>query len=229
MVAAAALSLMSLAAPEEPKQKWDITTFTLVLVRPGRSAQDSDPTTAAMQEGHEALLRDLAGKGKALAWGPVEGSADLLEILVLDVPKPEEAKQLLADDPWFRSGRRVPEMHPWFAARGILKTPEAGARPQRITFGLLRRPADAPQLPEEKLEEIQKGHMANIEAMAASGDLVIAGPFGDDGKLRGVLVFRGTDGKHLRAIAAPDPAIQAGRLELDLHVWVVTEGTLPAR
>jgi hypothetical protein len=159
MIAAAALSLMSLAAAEEPKQKWDMTTFTLVLVRPGRSVQDTDPTPAAMQEGHEALLRDLAGKGKALAWGLVEGSPDLLEILVLDVAKPEDAKQLLAEDPWFRSGRRVPEMHPWFAARGILKTSETGALPQRITFGLLRRPGDAPA-PGGEAQGDPEGHMA---------------------------------------------------------------------
>ena len=63
--------------------------------------------------------------------------------------------------------------------------------------------------------------MANIQAMAASGDLVLAGPLTDEGPLvedsrgcflRGVFVFRGTDEKHLREIAAPDAAIQAGRL-----------------
>ena len=100
---------------------------------------------------------------------------------------------------------------------------------ERVTFGLLRRPENAPQFPPEKLKEIQKGHMANIEAMAASGDLVIAGPFGDDGTLRGVFVFRGTDEAHLREIAAPDTAIQTGRLVLDLYRWVVPAGTLPPR
>lgn len=228
MLATAVLSLLPLAAPAAAKpaeQKWDMTTFTLVLVRPGKPAE----TPAGAAEAHQALLLDLAAKGKAIAWGSVEGSADLLEVIVLDVSKPEEAKPLLASDPWFTSGARVPELHPWFAARGILKPPAEGAAREAITFGLLRRPPDAPQYPEEKLKEIQKGHMANIEAMAASGDLAIAGPLADDGTLRGVFVFRGTDETHLRKIAAPDAAIQAGRLVLDLYRWVVPQGTLPPR
>jgi uncharacterized protein YciI len=233
MILAAGFTLLSLLAadgakPAEPKKEWDMTTFTLVLVRPGTATGELSTTEAELlEERHQASLRKLAADGKALAWGSIEGSSDLLEVIVLDVPKPEEAKALLAEDPWLAGGRRVAELHPWFAARGILKTPAPGAADERVTFGLLRRPDDAPQFPPEKLKEIQKGHMANIEAMAASGDLVIAGPFGDDGKLRGVFVFRGTDEAHLREIAAPDTAIQTGRLVLDLYRWVVPAGTLP--
>ncbi|HET9298901.1 MAG TPA: hypothetical protein VFO11_03080 [Candidatus Polarisedimenticolaceae bacterium] len=227
ILATALVAVLPLAAAAKPaEQKWDMTTFTLVLVRPGKP-ETSVPSGAAA--GHQTLLRDLAAKKKAIAWGPIEGSPDLLEVIVLDVPKPEEATPLLASDPWFTSGARVMELHPWFAARGILQAPAEGAAEETITFGLLRRPPDAPQFPEEKLKEIQKGHMANIEAMAASGDLAIAGPLADDGTLRGVFVFRGTDQKHLRAIAAPDAAIQAGRLVLDLYTWKVAAGTLPAK
>ena len=108
------------------------------------------------------------------------------------------------------------ELHPWFAARGILKPPVAGAPEMWATFGLLRRPADAPQLPKEKLDEIQQGHMANIEAMAASGDLAI-------------FVFRGTDQAHFRELAGRDPAIQSGRLVLDLYAWALRDGMLAAK
>ncbi len=223
----ALLALLPLAAPAEPPaQKWDMTTFTLALVRPG-TADAKVPAGAA--EAHQTLLRDLAATGKLIASGTIEGSPDLLEVIVLDVTKPEDARSLLEGDPWFRSGARVLELHPWFAARGILKAPAPGAPEAHATFGLLRRPADAPQYSEEKLKEIQKGHMANIEAMAASGDLAIAGPLADNGTLRGVFVFRGTDQKHLRAIAAPDAAIQAGRLVLDLYRWNVPRGTVAAK
>ena len=229
MLATAVLSLLPLAAPAAAKpaeQKWDMTTFTLVLVRPGKTVAGD---TSKMDAEHRALLHSLAAGKKAIAWGSIEGSPDLLEVIVLDVPKPEEARPLLASDPWFASGARVMELHPWFAARGILKPPAEGAAEETLTFGLLRRPPDAPPYPEDKLKEIQKGHMANIEAMAASGDLAIAGPLADDGTVRGVFVFRGTDQKHLRAIAAPDAAIQAGRLVLDLYRWNVPRGTVAAK
>jgi uncharacterized protein YciI len=231
---ATALVLLSLLSPAlsaaEPGKKWDMTTFTLALVRPGPADKQPGAEQApAFAAKHQSLLRGLAQRSQAaLVWGAIEGSPDLLEVIVLDVPEPEEARSLLQPDPWVRSGARILELHPWFAAKGILTTPAPGAPETSVTFGLLRRPANAPQFPEEKLEEIQKGHMANIEAMAASGDLAIAGPLSDDGALRGVFVFRGTDQAHLRALAGRDPAIQAGRLVLDLHAWSVGKGAVPA-
>lgn len=229
MTTLAALAVLALAAAPtaDPPPKWDMTTYTLVLVRPGPGLPPSAEERARMDEAHHALLVDLTNSGKLVAGGTIEGGKDLLEVLVLDVPEVEEARPLLESDPWLASRGRTLELHPWFAARGILRAPNPAGPTARVTFGLLRRPADAPQLPPEQLKEIQAGHMKNIEAMAASGDLAIAGPLGDDGTLRGVFVFRGTDEAHLRKIAAPDAAIAAGRLALDLWTWIVPEGTLP--
>lgn len=230
MILTAALTFLSLLSPAEPAKKYDMATFTLVLVRPGAADKQPEPEEETTVEAkHRSLLHGLGKRGKALVWGPIEGTPDLLEVIVLNVPKAEEAQALLRTDPWIRSGARVLEMHPWFAARGILKPPAPDAPEAYATFGLLRRPADAPSFPKEKLDEIQKGHMANIEAMAASGDLVIAGPLTDNTTLRGVFVFRGTDQAHLRTLAGRDPAIQSNRLVLDLHAWALHEGMLPAR
>jgi len=57
--------------------------------------------------------------------------------------------------------------------------------------------------------------------------LVVAGPFGDDGRLRGIFVFKVASIDEARALAATDPAVQAGRLALQIHAWVVPEGILP--
>jgi hypothetical protein len=37
---------------------------------------------------------------------------------------------------------------------------------------------------------IQEGHMANIRKMADTGKLIVAGPFSDNGELRGVFIFK---------------------------------------
>jgi uncharacterized protein YciI len=224
-----ALVLAAVPAPADAPPKYDMTTYTLVLVRPGPGLPPSAEERARIEEGHRALLVELTKSGKLVAGGTIEGGEDLLEVLVLDVSRVEEARPLLEADPWVAARLRTLELHPWFAARGILRAPNPAGPTERISFGLLRRPASAPQLPPEKLKEIQSGHMKNLEAMAASGDLAIAGPLGDDGTIRGVFVFRGTDQAHLREIAAPDAAIAAGRLALDLWTWVVPEGTLPPR
>ena len=41
----------------------------------------------------------------------------------------------------------------------------------------------------EEVAELQKGHMANIKCLANEGLFVLAGPFLDDGDLRGIYIF----------------------------------------
>ena len=57
--------------------------------------------------------------------------------------------------------------------------------------------------------------------------LIAAGPFGDDGRLRGIFVFRVGSLEEAKALTASDPAVQAGRLAMELHTWMVPEGILP--
>ena len=76
-------------------------------------------------------------------------------------------------------------------------------------------------------EAIQKAHMDNINRLAEMKKLVVAGPFGDNGTLRGIFVFRVNSIEEARELAATDPAVKAGRLALRIHPWVVPEGILP--
>jgi uncharacterized protein YciI len=76
-------------------------------------------------------------------------------------------------------------------------------------------------------EAIQKAHLANIQRLADMKKLVVAGPFGDNGRLRGIFVFRVDSLEEARNLASTDPAVQAGRLALVIHPWVVPEGILP--
>ena len=60
-----------------------------------------------------------------------------------------------------------------------------------FTLVLLRRPADAPDLPDEELDRIQAEHLAYMEAQRRSGTLLANGPFRDqdDVAVRGACVF----------------------------------------
>lgn len=66
---------------------------------------------------------------------------------------------------------------------------------------------------------LQTAHLANIGRMAEEGSLVLAGPFMDDGDVRGIYVFNVTSVEEARALTATDPAIKAGRLVMELHPW----------
>ncbi|MEO7801385.1 MAG: YciI family protein [Ginsengibacter sp.] len=67
--------------------------------------------------------------------------------------------------------------------------------------------------------KIQEGHMANINAMAKSGKLLVAGPFGDDGQWRGILILDCKTQTEAEDMVKKDPAIIAGRLSYEIHPW----------
>ena len=69
---------------------------------------------------------------------------------------------------------------------------------------------------------LQAAHLANIQRMAREGLLVLAGPFMDDGDLRGIYVFNVPTVDSARALTETDPAIKAGRLAMELHPWYGT-------
>lgn len=68
-------------------------------------------------------------------------------------------------------------------------------------------------------QKIQAGHMANIQRLAGEGKLLLAGPMADDGDLRGIFVFKAASLEEAQALVATDPAVQAGRLRVELHPW----------
>jgi uncharacterized protein len=67
--------------------------------------------------------------------------------------------------------------------------------------------------------QLMQAHLANIMRLAAQGSLVVAGPFLDDGPLRGIYIFKVATVEEARALTATDPAIQAGHFEMELHPW----------
>ena len=99
--------------------------------------------------------------------------------------------------------------------------PEFKMTMYQVAF-LKRGPAWTSEVTAETTK-IQAGHMANISAMAKSGKLILAGPFEEQGDLRGMFVFKAT-AEEARQLAAQDPAVQAGRLVLEWHSWYSAEG-----
>lgn len=67
--------------------------------------------------------------------------------------------------------------------------------------------------------QIQKGHMENIGRLAKDGKLIVAGPFGDDGKWRGIFIFDVPTKEEVFQLLNTDPAISSGRLTYEIHPW----------
>lgn len=67
--------------------------------------------------------------------------------------------------------------------------------------------------------KLQRAHLDNIIRLAEEGKLITAGPFGDDGNIRGIYIFNVSSVEEARLLTETDPAIQAGSLELELRPW----------
>jgi uncharacterized protein YciI len=119
---------------------------------------------------------------------------------------------------------RADELAPAAAAPAPSATMEFESHP----IVLLVRPANAPDYPPEKLEEIQAAHLAHIRAMGESGRLVAAGPFDEqsDPRYRGILIFRLATAEEARKLAEEDPAVKAGRLEVVSVLWYHQKGAV---
>ena len=80
--------------------------------------------------------------------------------------------------------------------------------------------------PREEAQKLQAAHMANINRLAAAGKLVLAGPFADNGVLRGIYIFDVKTVAEAEALTKTDPAIQAGQLVMELHPWYGSAGLM---
>jgi uncharacterized protein YciI len=102
-------------------------------------------------------------------------------------------------------------------------TPEPKYEMDNYVVGLLKRGPKWTKEVTDESKKIQAGHMAHIGKMAATGKLIVAGPFMDGGDLRGMFIFK-TTLEDAKAMAEEDPAVKAGRLAVDLHPWFAGKG-----
>lgn len=77
-----------------------------------------------------------------------------------------------------------------------------------------------------EVERLQRAHMDNINRLAEEGKLIIAGPFMDDFKTRGIYIFNVTTVEEAKKLTETDPAIKAGRLTMELHPWYGPAGLM---
>jgi uncharacterized protein len=100
-----------------------------------------------------------------------------------------------------------------------LKADDAGMRTYVMAF---LKAGPNRERPRDEAQKLQAAHRANIRRLAAEGKLVLAGPFADDGPLRGIYIFDVATVAEADALTRTDPAIQAGQLVMELHPWYGT-------
>ncbi len=72
--------------------------------------------------------------------------------------------------------------------------------------------------------KLQKQHLAHLERMAVEGYASLIGPFGDDGDIRGIVVFNTKTLLEADSLSKLDPMVKAGRLKTEVHPWWTEKG-----
>lgn len=209
----------------EPQHK--LVEFHMAILKRGPKWTDTEnEETKRLHQQHLEYVMSLLDSGKLIIAGPFTDGGEISGIFVFRAKSADEAKAWAEADPSVASGFRIAEMHPWWS-EDIFGKP---AKPLKLTQTFLAFLTRGEKWTPEKTpatEEIQKGHMANINRLAEMKKLVAAGPFGDNGRLRGIFVFRVASLEEAKLLTATDPAVQSGRLAMDIHPWMVPEGVLP--
>jgi uncharacterized protein YciI len=214
------------AQPAEHK----MVQFQMAILKKGPAWETTklEERNATLQK-HVANVISLLDSGKAVIAGPFNDDTAIAGIFIFRVASAEEAKVWVDGDPAVKAGLMTAEMHPWWSEDIFKKADTSPLKLETVYFGFLksgpnRKPGDG-TTPE--IQELQKAHIANINRLAETKKLVMAGPFGDDGDYRGIFVFRVSSLQEAQELAATDPMIKIDRLRLDLHPWHVPVGVIP--
>lgn len=70
-----------------------------------------------------------------------------------------------------------------------------------------------------------KAHLAHQGEQAKRGLIQLAGPFGDDGDWRGVLLYDCETKEEVEGYLRADPFVRAGQLAYEIHPWYGAVGT----
>lgn len=72
--------------------------------------------------------------------------------------------------------------------------------------------------------KLQQQHLEHLNRMYREGYTSLTGPMGDDGELRGIVVYNTATKEEADSLARLDPMVQAGRLEVEVKPWWTMKG-----
>ncbi len=213
-------------APQEPK--FEMGTFYLCLLVKGPKFNPAETTqTASWGPAHARYISSLVQAGSVAIAGPFTDDDRICAVLVTTSASAEEARTLVEADPAVKAGQFAVEVLQWSAGKNVMKKPDMPLTQMTYYFAFLKR---GPKWTAESTPEtasLQAAHMAHIQSMAATGKLVIAGPFAKAPPYSGVFVFKVGSLEEAKSMAEADPTVKAGRLVIELHPWSVPKGSLP--
>ncbi len=79
---------------------------------------------------------------------------------------------------------------------------------------------------EQEVEAIQLAHLKHLFTLREQGILLINGPLPDHPEIRSIGIYNSTDKEEVMQLAKQDPAVQAGRLIVEVYEWFGIPGAM---
>lgn len=100
---------------------------------------------------------------------------------------------------------------------------------QQYWFGMIYRgPSYFDETTAEASQALQAAHLARIGELSQSGEMALAGPFDADPEAEnpfiGLFLYDVATREEAEALAASDPAVQSGRLRVEITSWYGAAG-----
>ena len=132
---------------------------------------------------------------------------------------------------------RVAALIVLFSGSAVLADEKAGAPPPPAasTNGrdgyqvvILRRGPKAADFTKAALQQMEGAHQAHLQQLMESGRLLVVGPFADqaDTSFRGMCLYQAGSVAEARRLAEADPAVQSGRVRVEVMTWMTVQGAL---
>jgi uncharacterized protein YciI len=172
-----------------------------------------------------ANIRRLAAEKKLVAAGPFGDNTMLRGIFVFKAASKEQTQEWTNSDPAVQAGRLAMDVRgPWMIRREAIHETSTPNELLQYTMALFSagekwNPALA------KYKELLNAHLAMIGKLTQEGTLALAGPFADEGEMKGVFVYT-VGAEEAAKLVQEDPLVKAGYLKAELHPWFTAKGVM---
>ena len=107
--------------------------------------------------------------------------------------------------------------------------PDEAMQFDKFWMVFLVRPEAPQDHGKERNAELQREHLAHLTWLWEEGYALVAGPFGGKpaDRMRGIVLLRGDlEESRARELAAMDPRVKAGQLDVEIRAWFTGAGYL---
>src|SRR5882724_5597557 len=166
-----------------------IQTNTFVFLNTGISPKEkgiSDEEVRKMQAQHVGNFGTQFSLGKVMAAGPLGGGGKTRGIVVLAVHTAEQIAECFKPDPYVQSGILETETHPWLVDVMKFSTPKVPFQMGQHTLCTVKKGANWKPSSSALTSDSMLALFPTLKKDAHSGELLISGPFTDNGEKLGV-------------------------------------------